>query len=237
MALRWACSRSTAVCVSGTAALELERYLSLTPGTVQVVKNGIRYMPGNRERGRLALGLDDSTPLILAVGNLYPVKGHIYLLHALKALASQHTELPWHAAIAGRGDEEASLQTFLVASGLSDRVTLLGYRDDIPDLLAASDIYTMPSLSEGMPLALLEAMFARKPIVASLVGGIPDVVNAGSEALLVPPKDPHSLACAVMELLNDPARGVGMAAAAEARANAEYGVTRMADTYEKLYWA
>jgi starch synthase len=94
----------------------------------------------------------------------------------------------------------------------------------------------MPSLSEGMPLALIEAMFARKAIVASLVGGIPEVVRAGREALLVPPEEPEALADALGELLRDPARRAALAGAAEGRARAEYDVAAMADAYERLYW-
>jgi glycosyltransferase involved in cell wall biosynthesis len=236
VALGWACRRSTSVGVSRSAAYELERSLRLAPGSVRVVLNGIRFTPGDRARGRAVYGLNPETPLILAVGNLYPVKGHIYLLRALRRLAEVHPGLQWRAAIAGRGGEEAALREYLSASALSDRVTLLGYREDVPDLLAAADIYAMPSLSEGMPLALVEAMFARKAIVASLVGGIPEVVSAGREALLVPPEDPEALAEALGELLRDPARREALAGAAEARARAEFDVAAMADAYERLYW-
>jgi glycosyltransferase involved in cell wall biosynthesis len=237
VALRWACRRSISVGVSRSAAHELERSLRLAPGSVRVVLNGIRFTPGDRARGRAALGLEPEAPLILAVGSLYAVKGHTYLLQALQQLAVAQPALQWHAAIAGRGGrEETSLREFLSASVLSGRVKLLGHRADVPDLLAAADIYVMPSLSEGMPLALVEAMFARKAIVASLVGGIPEVVSAGREALLVPPEDPQSLAGALGELLRDPARREALAGAAEGRARAEFDVAAMADAYERLYW-
>lgn len=236
MALGWACRRSAAVGVSRASARELERSLRLAPGAVHVVPNGIRFVPGNRSRGRAALGLDAATPLVLAVGNLYPVKGHIHLLEALRQLAAVHPELQWRVAIAGRGEEEPVLRKFLAASTLSNRVTLLGYRADVPDLLAASDIYAMPSLSEGMPLALVEAMFAGTPIIASGVGGIPDVVEPGKEALLVPPEDPASLAAALAQLLGNPGLREALAGAALARARSEFDVGRMADAYERLYW-
>jgi glycosyltransferase involved in cell wall biosynthesis len=173
---------------------------------------------------------------VLAVGNLYPVKGHIHLLRALRRLGDEQSALDWRAAIAGRGEEESALREYLSESSLSERVTLLGYREDVPDLLAAADIYVMPSLSEGMPLALIEAMFAGKAIVASGVGGIPEVVHAGSEALLVPPEDPRALAEAVGALLRDPGRRQALGVAASARARAEFDVARMADAYERLYW-
>lgn len=235
-ALRWACRLSATVCVSRAAAEELERSLGLDPGTVHVVGNGIRFTRGDRARGRQSMGLDSETLLILAVGNLYPVKGHIHLLRALNQLVVSTQGLPWRAAIAGRGSEESGLRDFLSTSALTNRVALLGYREDVPDLLAAADIYAMPSLSEGMPLALIEAMFAGKPIVASLIGGIPEVVEPEREALLVPPANAQALASAIGGLLGDPVRRAALACAAEARARKEFDVVGMADAYEQLYW-
>lgn len=236
MALKWACRLSATVCVSRLAATELECSLGLETGSVHVVGNGIRFTRGDRARGRMNMGLDNSTLLILAIGNLYPVKGHIHLLRALDQLIGLTQSLPWRAAIAGRGGEEPGLRSFLSSSALSERVKLLGYRDDVPDLLAAADIYVMPSLSEGMPLALIEAMFAGKPIVASLIGGIPEVVTQETEALLVPPANADALAVALGGLLRDPVRRAALAGAAEARARKEFDVVGMVDAYERLYW-
>jgi len=235
-ALRWACRRSSTVGVSRTAARELETSLRLEPGSVHVVLNGIRFTPGDRARGRAALGLDATTPLVLAVGNLYPVKGHIYLLEALRRLAESDPQLQWGAAIAGRGDEESALRRFIADAGLAGRVALLGFRDDVPDLLAAADVYAMPSLSEGMPLSLIEAMFAGKAIVASSVGGIPGMARAGNEALLVPAGDSDELAGALRTLLADEGQRHSLGAVARARAEREYDVSSMADAYERLYW-
>jgi glycosyltransferase involved in cell wall biosynthesis len=93
----------------------------------------------------------------------------------------------------------------------------------------------MPSLSEGLPLALVEAMFARKPLVASAVGGIPEVVTSGEQALLVPPSNPGDLAAALGRLLSDPGLASRLGAAAERLARERFGVDRMADAYEALY--
>ena len=235
VALRWAMKRSIGVAVSGSAARELERTLRLPPNSVPVVLNGISYHPGDRDRGRRNLGLESPIPLILAVGNLYPVKGHIFLLQGLAALQRRRPELPWACVIAGRGDQQDILNRFIQDEGLGARVRLLGFREDVPDLLAAADIYTMPSLSEGMPLALMEAMFAEKAIVASAVGGIPEVVHEGRDAVLVPAKDGSALGEAIERLLSLPALRKALGEAAAARARARYHVGGMVAAYEPMY--
>ncbi len=177
-ALRWAIRHSVAtVGVSRPTADFVETSLGLPAGAVGVVENGIVPHRGERQPVRDELHVPAEVPLIVAVGNLYKVKGHIVLLRALVALAKRRPELAWRLAIAGRGEEESALREFAQQNGLGDRVSLLGYRTDVPNLLAAGDIWVMPSLSEGLPLSLLEAMFAGKAILASRVGGIPDVIS------------------------------------------------------------
>jgi glycosyltransferase involved in cell wall biosynthesis len=172
---------------------------------------------------------------MVAVGNLYPVKGHSVLLHALAQLASVTPGSSWQVAIVGRGDEEAALTTLAAGLGLDDRVQLLGYRADVPDILAAADAFVMPSLSEGMPLALLEAMFAAKPVVASEVGGVPEVVRSGREALLVPPGDPTSLRRAIQLVFSDTHLRKELGSNALRRAKERYTLAAMTDAYEGLY--
>jgi len=236
LALRWAARRSRAtVAVSRSTARELESSLGMRPGSVEVVANGILFSPGDPAPVRKELGLEPEQPLILAVGNLYEVKGHMVLLRALVELRRTRPTERWHLAIAGSGSEEGALRAYIGSAGLHGRVTLLGYREDIPNLLAAADLWVMPSLSEGLPLALVEAMFAGKPIVASEVGGIPEVVTSGEQALLVPPSDPGALAAALRRLLSDSGLASRLGAAAERRARERFGVDRMADAYEALY--
>lgn len=236
VALRWACRHSAAVVgVSRPVADHLVHTLGLAPGSVTVVPNGIRPDPGQGEGVRQELGIQPGELLLLAVGNLYPVKGHEVLLRALGRLAADTALPPWRLAIAGRGEEEEGLRRLAADSGISNRVHLLGYRADVADLLAAADIFVLPSRSEGLPLALLEAMFAEKPVVASGVGGIPAALESGEEGLLVPPGDPEALAGALRGLLADPARRSAYAAAARRRAEGEFTVEAMVDAYERLY--
>lgn len=236
VALRWAARRSRAVvAVSEATRRHLTEAIGLRAADIAVVPNGVPTPNGKRARVRDELRLGADEPLVLAVGNLYPVKGHRVLLDALGILAEREPQRRWRMAIAGRGEEEGNLREQAARLGIADRLHLLGQRSDIADLLAAADLWTMPSLSEGLPLALLEAMMAGLPIVSSAVGGIPEVVRDGKEALLVPSEDPAALAGAIARLLDDAALRATLGRAAKAVAERSYHVDAMTDGYEGLY--
>jgi glycosyltransferase involved in cell wall biosynthesis len=233
--LRWACRRSRSVTVSSAARDVYARSLGLAADSISVIPNGVPVRSGDGARVRSELRLRPDELLLVAIGNLYPVKGHAILLQALGQLAVRDPDCPWRVAIAGRGEEESALTALATDLGLGDRVHLLGYRPDVEDILTAADVFVMPSLSEGMPLALLEAMFASKPVVASEVGGIPEVVRHGREALLVAPGDPASLRQAIESVLSDARLREELGANAKRRAENRYTVSAMTDAYEDLY--
>ncbi|MGH3041767.1 MAG: glycosyltransferase, partial [Gaiellaceae bacterium] len=141
----------------------------------------------------------------------------------------------WHVAIAGRGEEERALRDFAAGSGIAHRVHLLGFRSDVPDILAAADIYAMPSLSEGLPLALVEAMSAGKAIVASNVGGIPEVMTQGRDGVMVPAGDHKALGAELERLVARPELRRSLGSAAREHARAHFGVGTMVEAYERLY--
>ena len=138
-------------------------------------------------------------------------------------------------AIAGRGEEEENLRRLASELGIADRVRLLGLRDDIDRVLAAGDLFVQPSLSEGLPLAVLEAMSAGLPIVATRVGGVGEAVVDGETGLLVEPGDAPGLALAVRRLLDDPIALASFGESARRRARPEFSVDAMAAHYEELY--
>jgi glycosyltransferase involved in cell wall biosynthesis len=183
---------------------------------------------------REGLGVRADDVLMLAVGNLYPVKGHPVLLDALQRVATRAPG-PWRLVVAGRGRNKAALEERARELGLAEHVQFLGHRDDVPDLLAAADVFVMPSLREGLPLAILEAMFAGKAIVASGVGGIPEAITPGEHGLLVPPGDPVPLAEALLTVLSDASLRHRLGDAARRRADVEFRVGHMADRYERVY--
>jgi glycosyltransferase involved in cell wall biosynthesis len=220
------------VAVSSELAAHLSRDLHMPRARVPVIMNGVRQRPLPSVTIRDELGLTVADRLLLAVGNLYPVKGHTHLLGAAARLRRQYPTL--HVAIAGRGDNAAALEAQALALGLTDRVHLLGFRSDIAALLAGADIFVHPSLAEGLPLALLEAMFAARPIVASDVGEIAQVLGAGT-GVVVPPADEVALSTAIGRLLGDPAGAREMGERAARRAADEYSLERSVARYADLY--
>ena len=139
---------------------------------------------------------------------MLPVKGFDVLLRATAELLGQLPNL--HVLIAGDGPELDALTELASDLGLRDAVRLLGRRSDIPDVLAALDLAVCSSRSEGSPLSVMEYMRAGLPVVASDVGGIPDLIEPGVNGLLVAPNDPKSLAAAIADILDDPQQAAKM---------------------------
>ncbi len=237
-ALRWAFRHShAAVAVSQATKTQLDHDLGLAPEAIQVIRNGVPMRTGQGEGIREELGVQDGELIILAVGNLIERKGHIYLLRALQSLTKEEQSPPWRLAIAGGwgGDERPKLEAFAIEHGLSDRVHLLTYRNDVPDLMAAADIFVMPSLWEGLPLAVLEAMQMGVCVVASETSGIPEAIINEKDGLLVPPGDATALACSVGRVIRDSELRNRLAKEGKDRAMREFTIDAMTDAYESLY--
>jgi len=238
VALRWAIGRSAhAIAVSNATGRQFANDLGLRAGAFTVVHNGVPLTSGNAERVRREFGCTDGDIVILAVGNLERNKNHRMLLEALVRLQNDGLTVPWRLIIAGGrgGDEHSHLLEYVRSQRLEDRVHVVTRRDDIADLHSLTDIFVMPSLREGLPMALLEAMVAGKAIVASATGGIPEAIVNGREGILVPPGDVEALARGLRTLLTDRMRRRSFAAAALARARQEFTVQVMADRYLELY--
>jgi glycosyltransferase involved in cell wall biosynthesis len=138
-------------------------------------------------------------------------------------------------AIAGEGPERARLEQIVSSLGLSGRVAFLGHRSDVPDLLAAADIFALPSLYEGAPLSVLEAMAAGKAIVTSSIAGTNELVRDDESALLVEPGDAIALAAALRRMLADSALRARLGAVARERAAADFSVTRATERVTRVY--
>jgi len=234
LALRAALAgRTRVVAVSHQLGGHISRDLRVRRSRVVMVPNGVRFTEpaAGTLRQELALGRDER--LIVAIGNLYPVKGHRHAIEALASLGDRHPAV--HLAIAGRGELEAALAAQARALGIERRVHLLGLRADVAAVLAAADVVVQPSLSEGLPLALLEAMFAARPIVASDVGEIGAALDHGRAGVLVPPGDAAALAVAFDALLTSGDRARTLGRRARERAVAEYDLSHMVRRYRTLY--
>jgi glycosyltransferase involved in cell wall biosynthesis len=147
-------------------------------------------------------GLPANTPILLVVGRLSHEKGHADLLDALILLRGR-TKAPFHAVFVGDGPEEVRLRAALNRLGLESHVTMAGLQHDVRPYYALADAVVMPSHSEGSPNVLLEAMSAGLPVVATRVGGVPEIVSHGDTALLVESRNPAEMAAAIQRLLED----------------------------------
>ncbi|HEX6383877.1 MAG TPA: glycosyltransferase [Anaerolineae bacterium] len=184
---------------------------------IEVIPNAVSAIPALPLAERLSIrtGLvgDPERPLLIAVGRLTPQKGYPDLFTALTMLRQSQPSLA--LIIAGEGRHESKLRQQIADLSLSENVFLLGRRDDVPDLLAASDIYVSAALWEGLSVATLEAMAAGLPVVATSVGEVPRMIVAGA-GIVVPPRDPAALAQALASLLDSPASRQAMGVAARA---------------------
>ena len=171
-------------------------------------------------------------PIVLTVARLDEQKGHRYLLEA----AAQVPEAQF--VLAGDGPLRASLEAQARSLGVEERVKFLGYRSDIADLLADCDVFVLPSLYEGLPLSILEAMSAARPVIATHIGGTDEAVIAGETGLLVPPANSAALAAAIRSLLTDRPLAQRMATAGRARVEQEFSAAKMVqhviDVYDEL---
>jgi glycosyltransferase involved in cell wall biosynthesis len=210
--------------------IEIER---VPARRIRFLPNGIQAReptPGRDVRAELGL---DTGPLVGAVGALRPQKGYDVLIEAALLLRRTHPRL--RLLIAGEGPDRPRLEELIARLAASETVTLLGRRMDVPDVLAALDVAVSASNYEGSPLAVMEYMEAGLPIVATRVGGVPDLIDDGVHGLLVEPGDPAALARAVEELLADPARGAALGERARERRRREFDLDVMVASVEALY--
>jgi glycosyltransferase involved in cell wall biosynthesis len=219
---------------------ERQDYLDLAvgrPEAIGTIHSGVdiesyaRPVADPTERKR-ALGIDPARRLVGFVGWLLPVKGPQHLLNAMRLVWPRHPDAD--LVFVGRGDLEGPLGAQASFTGHGERVRFLGWREDVREIMPLFDLLVLPSLNEGMGRVLLEAMAAGRPIVASRVGGIPDLVQHGDNGFLVPPGNEHELAERISELLADPALGAHMGAMGRVRCR-EFGVGAMAAKLDRLY--
>jgi glycosyltransferase involved in cell wall biosynthesis len=228
------------ICVSREIMALRQRRERINSGKLVLVPNGVPIPSGAhaaelRRRIRSELGIAESTSVVGTVGRFVQAKGYEHLLRALAELRRARPDVKWLAV--GEGELRPQMATLAEELGLADAVIWAGLRGDVDDLLAAMDIWVMSSVREGLPVALLEAMACEKAIVATAIGGIPDAVSDGIEALLVPAADPVALARAIGILLDDPARAASLARAARERAVRDYSIDAVARTIEDIYRA
>lgn len=237
--LEWCAGRITHLLVC-TAPSERELALRariIAPERALVVPTGVdvrRFRPGLDASGlRDELGISRQHRLVGAVGALVPQKGHQYLVEAAAEVIQQmpHTTF----VIAGEGPLRDELQARVSELGLGRRFRLLGHYSDVPRLLCALDLFVMPSLWEGLPYALLEAMAVGVPVVATRIPGLVDLVEPGNTGWLAAPRSAEELAGAIVNALSEPGQSAIMAQNARARVLAEHTRERMLELLAAVY--
>jgi len=207
------------------------------PANIKILYNGVDpalYQDKSvAAKVRQELGLDPDRPVVGLVARLdHRAKGHLELLQALSLLKDRHTV---HALIVGGGRRQEEMQRLAASLGLGEVVHFLGNRRDVPDLLAAMDIFVLPSHNEGVSLAVLEAMAAGLPVIVSEVGGLPEIVRHEETGLLIPPKDPEALAQSLALVLEDPDLARRLGQKAREHVLEKYSLERMAQVVNETY--
>jgi L-malate glycosyltransferase len=187
------------------------------------------------DAAREALGLGAQAFVVGSVGRLTPVKGVEYLLQAVSLIVHERTIPSLQVVVVGMGPSRAALEELVQRLNISERVRFLGERHDVPDLLRLFDIFVLPSLHEGIPMALLEALAAGCPVVASAVGGVLEVVREGQDGMLVPSKNPRAIADAIQALYTSQALRTRFRQAGPDRVIMEFGARRMASDTKDFY--
>lgn len=184
------------------------------------------------------LGIDDDVPIVGSVGNINPAKGYEHFIDAVDRIAAKEVDI--EAVIVGaklesRMEYHDRLVRKIEEFGLEERVTLLGFREDIPALLSSFDLFVLPSVSEACPIVVLEAMAAKCPVVATRVGGVPEELPDEEHGWLVPPRDADRLAEAIRAALASPARREAVAEQAFERVTEEFSVETCTARHFELY--
>ncbi len=207
---------------------------------IPVIANGLA-MPAaaataDTDDIRQELNIPSGHLLIGSVARLTREKGHIFLLEAFAEVV-RRTSPPASLLLMGDGIEKEPLQRACHRLGLQDRVYFLGHRAGVPAFLRQLDLFILPSLSEGLPMALLEAMAAAVPVLSTTVGGIPGILDHGQAGVLVSPGDAPALAAAMLELIHDRNLRVTLAQRGRLRVETAFSRTSMCQSYEAQYAA
>jgi len=225
---------------------EADRRYAISKGIVPAdrivtIQNGIdldRPIP-KHDDARRALALDPQAPVVGMVGRLSRQKAPEDFLRVAALVAREFPDAIF--LVAGDGPLRDSLERLAANLGIANQVRFLGFREDIPLMMAALDVFALSSLWEGLPLTILEAMAASKPVVATAVNGVAEVVQHGSTGLLARPQEVHQLAAHIATLLRDPARARAMGEAGRRHVCEHFSIERMvaqlSDLYQALYRA
>jgi glycosyltransferase involved in cell wall biosynthesis len=234
---KWMSRHADAVCANSEGVRKLcAEEEGSNPERTFVVHNGLdlrRFdaLAAQPLQGPLPVG----RPLVVVIANLWPVKGHRILVEAIARVHARRPDVRF--ALVGNGPERTFIASRIAELGLEGVVELLGTRYDVPSILSRADLACLPSLAEGLPNAVMEGMAAGLPVVATSVGGTPELVIAGETGLLAPPGSPIPLAQALLDVLGDPEVGRRMGRRGRLLIAREYSLDALASAHGAMYSA
>lgn len=234
----WVANWMTDLIVANSEAVKRDvvRQEKVEPSNVSVIYNGVDPSLYDVQADRAlwtSLWIPEGAKVVSVVANLLHYKGHRFFLQACREIQRAHSAVKF--LLIGDGPLRGTLEGFARDLDLEKDVLFLGSRQDIPQLLALTDIAVLPSLEEGFSNAILEAMAAGKPVVATTAGGNAEAVIHGETGLLVPPRDSEALAQAVLWLLAHPAEAARFGEAGRRRVTEQFGLSGMIRQYEAVY--
>ena len=204
---------------------------------IRVVRNGIdadQFSLIRTNRSEVLPGLWPEDKVVTMVANMnFPEKGHADLIEAAKSICARIPQAKF--VLVGDGRERQGLEQRAKEAGLAGRVVFLGRRTDVPQILKCSDLSVLPSWAEGLPNVVLESVAVGTPVVATRVGGIPEIIEDGVSGLLVPPRDPAALGSALIRLIEDPELAARMAARAHETLCERFSFSRVLQEFQSLY--
>jgi glycosyltransferase involved in cell wall biosynthesis len=225
------------VAVSAAVANAIARDFGVRRDRIVTIPNGIdvdRYpADADRDALRASMGIGSSDTVVISVAKLYRQKGHLVLIEAMSRVMAERDDV--HLVLAGDGPERPAVERAVRDSGRPERIHLLGERGDVGALLGASDVFVLASLWEGLPMALLEAMASRLPVVATTVAGSSQVIEDRRSGLLVAPGDVDALASAIGELCRDPELAERVRHAGRERVERAFSAAAQARAHAGLY--
>lgn len=234
---RWILKLADAVVVNADMVRQILIANGYDARKIVVIRNGVdtaRFeVKAPAGRLRRELGLPSRGPIIAALCRLIPIKGIEHFLEAAVILSRRFSDARF--IVAGEGAHRQTLERYAIELGLGGRVIFTGLRQDIPEFLSEVHISVLPSLSEALSNTVLESMAAGLPVVATRVGGNPELVEDGVTGLLVPPREPESLAAALTRLVENPTLAQAMGQAARQRAQEHFSQERLVQETECLY--
>jgi glycosyltransferase involved in cell wall biosynthesis len=233
---RWLARYTDRVVGNSQAVVDFYRRIGIPADRLALIRSGIgaEEPPAvDRAAVRADFGWPPDAPLLLFAGRLAPQKGVDDLIAAIDLVQYNVPQL--RVLIAGDGPMRTQLEAAAAAFRLGGMVQFIGHRNDVPRLLAAADLLVLPSLYEGLPNVVLEAMQFSKPVVATAAPGTTEVVADGKTGVLVPPRDPPALAQAIRRLVEDPEHARQLGAAGRERVASDFRAETMIDAYASLY--